>query len=455
MSKRKLTLPFVALAALACSLLAVPSFADSQVRIVRLSDVEGKVQIDRNTGQGYEKAFLNLPITQGMKIQAKNEGRAEVEFEDGSTLRITPGTTIEFPELSLRDSGAKVSTVEVQEGTAYLDFNGSKQDAFTLKFGHESLALTHSAHLRVQMDDTNATLAVFKGDVEVEGPSGAVEVGKKQSATFDLADQDRYTLAKNFEEDPYDSWDKQQGEYHERYLAKSSYNTYSPYAYGMSDLNYYGNYFDVPGYGMMWQPYFVGSGWDPFMNGSWVYYPGFGYTWVSAYPWGWTPYRYGSWAYVPAYGWCWQPSGSNGSWAGWNTIPRVVNPPQRFVPPQPPSAPGNGTVVVNRGPVVVPGGSPRRVIIRNDSAGLGIPRGSIHNLSKISQEVRQEGSASVKFHAAPVQTITVAPSASTSQSSTVSAPRTVAPRVASPRMSSPAPAPRSAQAPRSAPTPRK
>jgi hypothetical protein len=57
-----------------------PAFADSQVRIVRLSNVEGAVQVDRNTGQGLEKAFLNMPIVQGMKLATKESGRAEVEF---------------------------------------------------------------------------------------------------------------------------------------------------------------------------------------------------------------------------------------------------------------------------------------------------------------------------------------------------------------------------------------
>jgi hypothetical protein len=107
---------------------SVPAVADSQVRMVRLSEVQGDVQVDRNTGQGYEKAFLNLPITQGVKLRTRNEGRAEVEFEDGSTMRITPDTVIEFPQLSLRDSGAKVSTVHLQEGTAYLNFSGAKDD---------------------------------------------------------------------------------------------------------------------------------------------------------------------------------------------------------------------------------------------------------------------------------------------------------------------------------------
>src|SRR5437899_4557230 len=177
MSKRRPSIALLSLAALACSLLAVPSFADSQARIVRLSNVEGDVQIDRNTGQGYEKAFLNLPITQGAKLRAKNDGRAEVEFEDGSTVRLTPGTVVEFPQLSLRDSGGKISTVNLREGTAYVNFSGAKNDEFTLTFGHEKLALTHAAHLRAEMRDTDATLAVFKGDVQVDGPSGAFEIG--------------------------------------------------------------------------------------------------------------------------------------------------------------------------------------------------------------------------------------------------------------------------------------
>ena len=246
-------------------LLTIPSlticaFADSQVRVVRLSDVQGEVKIDRNLGQGYEKAFLNLPITQGVKVQTKSDGRAEVEFEDGSTLRITPDTVIEFPQLSLRDTGAKVSVVHLQEGTAYVNFAGGKDDEFTLTFAHEKVSLTHSAHLRIEMADVTATLAVFKGDVEVVGDSGTIAVGKNHTATFDLTDDDHSTLAKDLEPDPFDAWDKQQEQYHELY-ASNSYSSYSPYAYGTSDLNYYGSFFNVPGYGMMWQPYFAGAGW--------------------------------------------------------------------------------------------------------------------------------------------------------------------------------------------------
>jgi hypothetical protein len=393
------------LLALAGLLLTVPSFGDSQVRIVRLSEVDGSVQIDRNATQGYEKAFLNSPIIEGAKLRTDANSRAEVEFEDGTTLRITPGTVVEFPVLSLRDSGAKGSTVKVEQGTAYLDFAGTKSDEFVLAFGREKIALTKPAHLRVEMKDTSATLAVFKGEVQVEGPSGTVEAGKKQSVNFDFENQGHSTLAKNVEADPFDSWDNQQAQYHQQYN-NGSYNSYSPYAYGVSDLNYYGNFFNVAGYGMMWQPYFVGAGWDPFMDGAYLWYPGFGYTWVSAYPWGWTPYRYGSWRFLPGYGWAWQPGSAV---MGWRPIPTVVNPPTRFTQPKPPTAPGQ-TVVVGRGPVVTPAGTTlHEIAIRSDSAGLGIPRGKVSGLGRLSQQVKADG-----FVSAPIRAALVRPTASIS-----------------------------------------
>jgi FecR protein len=378
--------------------LTLPAFADSQARVVRLSEVQGDVQVDRNAGQGLEKAFLNLPISQGVKLQTGKDGRAEVEFEDGSTLRVTPETVITFPQLSLRDSGAKVSTVHLQEGSAYVNFAGSKDDEFTLTFAHEKLALAHSAHLRLEMGDADATLAVFNGEVQIQGDAGTVAVSKNHTAQFDLTDDDHYELAKSVEPDPFDQWDKEQNQYHQQY-ASNSYSSYSPYAYGTNDLNYYGSFSNVPGYGNVWQPYFAGAGWDPFMNGAWAFTPGFGYGWVSGYPWGWTPYHYGSWVYLPTSGWGWLPGGT---WTGWST-PRIVHPPANFLPPQPPSNPGHGTVVVNRGPAPVQlGRSFNRMEIAKNSAGLGIPRGGIKNLNQLSGTVQQQGFATARVHTAPV-----------------------------------------------------
>ena len=151
-------MPFLALA---CALFALPAAAEPQVRIVRLSDVQGGVQIDKNTGLGFENAFLNLPITQGVQLRTRDNGRAEIEFEDGSTLRITPNTDVDFSVLGVNDAGNRISTVTVAQGRAYVNWLGSKTDRFTLNFAQERIELNQAAHFRVNASGDAAGVANF------------------------------------------------------------------------------------------------------------------------------------------------------------------------------------------------------------------------------------------------------------------------------------------------------
>jgi hypothetical protein len=365
----------------------LPALADSHVRIVRLSYIEGGVYVSQAGAQKYQKAMTNLPIAEGMKLRTADDGKAEIEFEDGSTLRLVPDSAIQFSQLSLRDSGAKATNVEVTKGTAYLNFLGAKDDEFSMQFGKQKVELSHAAHLRVDLGEKNDSVAVFKGLIQVESPGGTLEVKKNQSVIFDASSNGEYKLAKNVRDDPWDAWDDQQNEYHQRYTAKS-YNSYSPYAYGTTDLSYYGGFFNYAGYGMLWQPYFAGMGWDPFMDGAWNFYPGFGYGWVSSYPWGWTPYHYGTWVFLPTRGWAWQPGGA---WTSVYTQARVLNAPKSFVVPRAPTG-GTTTVAVSRGAASAFAGS--KLVLRNNSAGLGVPRGQVDNMAKLSQRAETKGMVS-------------------------------------------------------------
>jgi len=375
----------VLLTAAACSLMALPAVAGSQARIVRLSDVQGSVQIDKNTGLGFENAFLNLPITQGTQLKTRDRGRAEIEFEDGSTLRLTPNTTVEFSSLGVDEAGKRISVISLVEGMAYVNWLG--KDDFSLNFLKEKLALDRAAHFRVETSPTVAHLAVFKGEADVEGPAGKVVVEKKKTATFDAADDDKYAVADKVAEAPLDSWDKEASEYHQQYAKNNS----SPYGYGVSDLNYYGAYSNVPGYGMMWQPFFTGVGWDPFMDGAWSFYPGMGYMFASAYPWGWMPYRYGNWMMVPGMGWMWQPGG----YGNWLTVPRFAGTlPANFHPLVAPAEGTGKTIAVGRGGAI---SAPRALFltVKSGSAGLGIARGSVEGLKDLNRAVAKNGSARV------------------------------------------------------------
>src|SRR5215470_3235482 len=188
-------------AAMLAALFVSTAFAGSKARIVRLSDVQGKVLMDRAAGHGFERAFLNMPVIEGSKLRTGSDGRAEVEFEDGSVVRLIPDSEIDFTALSLGDDGQKLSTAKLVDGTAYVNIRSGKNDRLTLNFGRESVMLTDSAHLRISLSDVDATLAVFDGDVHVAAPSGNVDVTRKHSVTFDLENNDKYAEKKNVEKE--------------------------------------------------------------------------------------------------------------------------------------------------------------------------------------------------------------------------------------------------------------
>jgi hypothetical protein len=322
-----------------CGLAAMTAYADSEVRIVRLSYTEGEVEIDRNAGQGFEMALMNLPITHGARLETGPDGHAEVEFENGSTVRLAPATRFIFRELFLRSSGEKVSLIELASGTAYFNLRPKDHNVFRLLIGGHEVPVEDSVRLRASAYPTETKLAVLKGKLEFQAGTQSVKVKKNQTA--DLSGG-QYLVSKGVQQEAFDDWDEDREEYLERYASGTYFD--SPYRYGYSDLNYYGNFVNVPGYGYVWRPYSVGLGWDPFLDGAWAYYPGAGYVWVSRHPWGWTPYRYGSWVHVPAYGWCWRPGRH---WHRWTPVPPVSRGPAAFVPPKPPTAPG-ATVMVGR-----------------------------------------------------------------------------------------------------------
>jgi hypothetical protein len=383
----------------------VSSAPASKVRIVRLSEVRGDVQLDRNTGRGFEPAMANLPIVEKNRLQT-GTGVAEVEFEDNSTLRLAPDSAVEFPKLERLPGGTTASSVLVLKGMAYVSMMKTPGNEFDLLFGQQLLRLAPASHIRLQLGDTEAKVAVLDGTVHVNGPGGGMDVPKKKTVTLALQDQAQPAVAKDVAANPLDSWDKDSVGYHERSAIASNYGN-SGYAYGLSDMMYYGSFMNTGGCGSMWRPYFASAGWDPYSNGAWAYYGGgAGYSWVSPYPWGWTPYHYGSWGYCSGAGWGWQPGGL---WNGLNNTalltPRVGSGggPVRIpsAPSRPPSAGEPTLSAVNLKPLVRSDvASSDSFVFRKDSAGLGVPRDSLGKLDKFSQNAIARGAASTNIYVA-------------------------------------------------------
>jgi hypothetical protein len=371
------------LSALLCLLLTLPTaMADSKARIVRLSYVDGNVQIDRGEGPGYEKAIMNMPVIQGAKVSTGNAGaRAEIELEDGSAIRLAPESIVAFPELGLRDSGHRLTSVELQKGTAYFSIHKHAGE-FSVTVGGKQLEIHDNSEFRVSAMPQRIELAVYKGDVKAN-TSKEVDLKKNETLGLDVADNSQWTVAKGISPEPYDDWNQQRERYRDLYASASYTGGYSgfssAYSYGYADLNYYGNYFYAPGWGLMWQPFGIGPGWSPFMDGAWMWYPGPGYMWVSSYPWGWMPYRYGAWNFVPGFGWAWCPGRT---WSNWSAYTPVRTAPVGYVPPQPPTANGGvhqTALVGTGGKTIYPAtlGKPGSLLLNRDAVMGANVRGTV------------------------------------------------------------------------------
>jgi len=396
---------------------------DSHVRIVRLSDVKGTLALDRKTGLGFEQTMQNMPIVEGQRLRT-DDGYAEVEFEDNTTMRLAPNSQVDFSLLALRSSGAKASTMNVVKGTVYVSTESTKGNEFLLVAGEAKMTVAPSTHLRLQVNESRTVVSVFNGSVAVQRGGETTVVGKKESLTIGA---DQMGVAKKVGGEPYDAWDKESIDYHKRYAGANTFAG-GGNAYGLSDLNYYGNFINAGGFSF-WQPYFVGAGWSPYANGVWAMYPGAGYSWVSPYPWGWLPYHSGTWSFFPGYGWGWQPGGSwnglnnvgmNGGTIATGTMPTGAMPtngptngvgknpmhaPLRpATPPQAPAATGatrQSLVMSNEKPIVMSRQDREgNFVFQKDSAGLGVPRGSLGNLNHVANDVGRHGSASMPVYAA-------------------------------------------------------
>lgn len=92
------------------------------------------------------------------------------------------------------------------------------------------------------------------------------------------------------------------------------------YDYFYPALAPYGNWFEVPNYGMVWQPTVavVDTSWRPYFHrGRWLD-SDCGWYWHSDYSWGWAPFHYGRWCNYPGRGWLWVPGSVWGpSWVTW------------------------------------------------------------------------------------------------------------------------------------------
>ncbi len=284
--------------------------------VVRLTDVEGSVRLTDGAGKLFTQVLPNMAVLPGSTLETANDGRAELEFADGSVARVTPNSALTLAAQISPDRTRLI--LKPTRGLTYYEF-APGAGSFLVEVGQlTAYAAADSAGqvlLRVNLDTKPYQAAVLRGVVHFEDASGnaTYDLPANETARIDPGAATDYDIAQEVQPDSWDAWNN------DRDSARAQIASAAPAGSaggesagpGWNDLNYYGSWYDVPGEGAEW----VGENFDPYGSGAWGLYDQTGYEWISSYPWGWLPYHCGLWNYNPGFGWLWRPGGA----CGWGT----------------------------------------------------------------------------------------------------------------------------------------
>jgi hypothetical protein len=333
-------------------------------RIIRLSLVQGDVRFTRDAHgdplsdahANWEAAIPNLPIRQGYVIATDN-GRAEVEFENGAMVFLNEHTVLEFYDLSLND-GALTTRLVLRQGTLSAYAHPASGDYFSVTGGDFTVEASSRTSFRLDNFDDGSTVGVQKGRVSVLHKDQASPLEKNQSLTM-RDGAGAVSIDRLAGEDDFDHWVSGRVDSVSTATTASLQYVNSPYYNsGFSDLTMYGSWFPVGGFGNCWRPFGAGFGWSPFDAGSWFYDPFFGWSFIGYQPWGWAPYHYGSWIFSPGIGWAWVPSGFGNRGLSWRPVTAVwvhSGPSVGLVPIHPADKRGKTPVNIAQGIYSAPG----------------------------------------------------------------------------------------------------
>jgi len=272
-------------------------------------------------------ATPNQPFSVGDRIYTRDNSHASLAFSGRNFARLDPNTSLDV--VSLEDRRTQLA---LRDGSAMFEVGYlAPNELFEVATPYGAVNFDQPGLYNLGFDNNGGVLvSVLSGLARVVGQSGSGEISKGemltlvgqtvtegalsrlngQDAGYLVDDYYRYQYPNSYD-GRYNNYDAYLSDpyYYDPYRRNVSYQYASSTIPGINDLDYYGDWKNVDGYGYAWRPR-VDSGWVPYQQGQWTNDYPYGPTWVSSEPWGYAPYHYGRWANVGNQ-WYWIPDAVN------------------------------------------------------------------------------------------------------------------------------------------------
>lgn len=274
---------------------------DPPGRVARLNYSDGSISFRPAGENDWVTGVPNRPMVSGDDLWADENSRAEVHI--GSTaIRLGAKTGITF--LTLDDH---TTQIRLAEGSMILRVRHlDDEDSYEVDTPNIAFSVLQPGEYRIDVseDGSQTTTNVWHGRGRVTGGGTTYTVVAGQSARFNGNEEHLdYDLGQLPRRDSFDGWAFGRDDREDH---ADSANYVSREMTGYEDLDEYGDWSYVAGYGPCWRPRAVVADWAPYRFGHWAYVGPWGWTWVEDEPWGFAPFHYGRWAFV-SNGWFWVP----------------------------------------------------------------------------------------------------------------------------------------------------
>ncbi|MGA2315764.1 MAG: FecR family protein [Thermodesulfobacteriota bacterium] len=312
---------------LSLSFLFSSSFAsEPELGEGRISLVQGQVFVQAMDEGEWTEAVVNFPIADGDRILTEQDGRTELQFQDGTYVRVGEESQLDIVCLGF-DQGKAFFHFNQMEGKIYVNYRPISGEASSLyvDLPYGVLSSYVPSRFRVYFTTSEARISVLEGSVEFKRDGRTIPI--VQGRTLVASEGGSAQVAQFYGRDEWDRWNEARDDellqrtYAQKYLPPEL----EPYGYEM-ERN--GRWVYTPEYQYVWVPT-VAVGWTPFQYGYWAWRRGV-YCWVPREPWGWVPFHYGRWVHTHNHGWAWVPPVRHATiWnpgaVAWNIAPTHVS----------------------------------------------------------------------------------------------------------------------------------
>lgn len=333
-----------------CGLPASAQEADPPARVGRVAAVSGAVSFHLAGAERWERATLNLPLSDGAALWTQPGASAAIGVA-GERIALDAATELDIDRL---DEHSLVATQP--QGDSYWRVSALPAgDSLTLRTPRGIVVFLEPGHYQVISGDTGhpTEVTVVDGAAKFTGLAADVAIAPNQTLTVsgdDPAAAFVPTLRSSV-----------RNAFLQRMLAAertpARHVALPPTVAlmtGSEILAEEGEWGETPEEGPVWYPP-APVGFVPYRNGHWAYVAPWGWTWVDDAPWGFAPTHYGRWAeiggrwgWIPGRGWdrppvyapalvafFARPGAAGGSWVGWAPLgPREAYRPDYHASPR-------------------------------------------------------------------------------------------------------------------------